>query len=279
MGFVSHYPGDFLVSARAQKTYDFSNAFSNLYRQYHHVYSVVVLMFTLLSYNIYLGKKLKAVLDWISAMEKKHCTNDIICFQEFPYDKVSSFISSRKIKTGYCFAPSIYGKKKVYGQLTIFNKNKLELIKSAELPLGSSRIEKKVVQLFKHATKRKSLLTLFETNTHTQLMVANTHLTSVAFNGHRRNQLEKICREIQNSPHALIVGDLNYTSVLPRFSLTRLIKKYQFEDATKKLKTHRILFMKHQLDYIFAKAVNVGPVITEQLPFSDHYPLMAKFEI
>lgn len=235
-------------------------------------------MYTLLSYNIYLGKKFKEVLDWISATEKKHAAYDIICFQEFPHHNISSFIASRKIPTGYCFAPSIYFKKKTYGQLTIFNQNKLKLIKNTELTLGASRIEKKVGQLFRHAIKRKSLLTLFEAN-HKQLMVANTHLTSAAFNGHRINQLNEVCREIQNSPHALIIGDMNYTSALPRFSLRRLIKKYQFEDMTKKLKTHRLFFMKHQLDYIFAKAVKVGRVITEQLPFSDHYPLMTKFEI
>lgn len=235
-------------------------------------------MLSLLSYNIYLGKKLKAVLDWISTREKKYHTYDLICFQEFPYHNIAPFIESRKIATGYCFAPSIYFKKKTYGQLTVFNQDKLKLIKSTELALGASRIEKKVGQLFRHATKRKSLLTLFEVNDK-QLMVANTHLTSAAFNGHRINQLNEVCREIQNSPHALIIGDMNYTSALPRFSLTRLIKKYQFEDMTKKLKTHRILFMKHQLDYIFAKAVKVTGVIAEQLPFSDHYPLMAKFEI
>lgn len=150
---------------------------------------------------------------------------------------------------------------------------------NSQLSLGVSRIEKKISQLFRRSTQRTSLLTLFETNAHKQFILANTHLSSIAFNGHRINQLKKICVETQKVAHALIVGDLNYTSALPRFSLKRLIKKYQFEDMTQKLKTHRLLFMKHQLDYIFAKGVSVSDVQVSPKPFSDHYPLTAQFEI
>lgn len=236
-------------------------------------------MFRLLSYNIYFGKKLSAILDWLAEIEQKNNAFDIMCFQEFPYEKIDSFMLSRKSTSGYRFAPSIYLKKKIYGQLTVFNKKRLALTKVSELFLGTSRIEKRVSQLFRRSTHRTSLVTSFETPTHTLFTIANTHLSTIALNSHRINQLKKVCIETQKNAHALIVGDLNYTSAFPRFSLKRLIKKYQFEDATKKLKTHRMLFMKHQLDYIFAKAVKITQVSVEQLPFSDHYPLMAQFEI
>ncbi|HLD27155.1 MAG TPA: endonuclease/exonuclease/phosphatase family protein [Patescibacteria group bacterium] len=235
-------------------------------------------MFRLLSYNIYFGKKLDIILDWLAEIERKKNTFDIMCFQEFPYEKIDTCMRSRKSTSNYRFAPSIYLGGKIYGQLTIFNQNKLKIINDTELLLGASRIEKSMSYLLKRSTKRKSLLTLFETNTHKKLMVANTHL-SIGLNKLRINQLKKIFIQVQTIPNTLIVGDLNYTSALPRFSLKRLIKKYQFEDATRNLKTHRILFLRHQLDYIFTKSVSVTRVRAEQLPFSDHYPLIAQFEI
>lgn len=236
-------------------------------------------MFTLLSYNINFGKKLTTILDWLVKIERKNNPFDIICFQEFPYEKIDVLMFSRRIKTDFRFAPSMYFKKKIYGQLTLFNKNTLKLINSAELSLSTGRIEKKIGQLFRRSTKRKSLLTLFGTDTGKHCMLANTHLTCFAMNNHRINQLKKVCKEIQYYIKVLIVGDFNYTSVLPRFSLKRLMKKYQFEDATVKLKTHRIFLIKHQLDYIFTKGIRIKQVTTERLHFSDHYPLMAEFEI
>lgn len=236
-------------------------------------------MFRLLSYNIYFGKKLHAILEWLTKVEQKNKAFDIICFQEFPYEKIDWFMLSRKSTSDYRFAPSFYLKKKIYGQLTIFNKNSLALRSDTSISLGMSRIEKRVSQLFRRSTKRTSLLTSFETNARKKFTIANTHLSSIALNGHRINQLKKICVATQKVVHALIVGDLNYTSALPRFALKRLIKKYQFEDATRKLKTHRLLFMKHQLDYIFAKAIQITHVSVRQIPFSDHYPLIAQFEI
>lgn len=234
---------------------------------------------TLLSYNIYFGRKLHAIADWIRRREKTDGTFDIICFQEFPYDQLTRFMSNRPKNSDYRFTPSIFIKKRRFGHLTIWRKNKLHLIQDTELFLGDSRIEKKVSQLLRRSTKRHSLLTLFQTSSHDNLMVANTHLTAIALNGHRISQLRTICQEVTSYRHVLIVGDLNYTSALPRFSLRRLIKKYHFEDATKKIKTHRLLLMKHQLDYIFSRGVMVKRTAVKQLPFSDHYPLMASLRI
>lgn len=233
----------------------------------------------LLSYNIYFGCKLPAISRWLHSREKTHGVFDILCFQEFPQDRIENFIKKYRRKTQWRFIPSIFLKNKRFGHLTIWNTKKLQFTADTALFLGDSRIEKRIARLFRRSTKRQSLLTLFNTQAGNTLMVANTHLTTIALNGNRISQLEKICAAVSFSPRALIVGDMNYTSAFPRFSLRRLIKKHGFTDATKKLKTHRILFMKHQLDYIFSRGVSIESVETEHVRFSDHYPLIAMFKV
>lgn len=234
----------------------------------------------LLSYNILFGNKLKGIARWLKKTEAKNGSFDILCFQEFPHEKINQFFNGRE-KNGlhFQFTPVIYRKKQTFGQLTIFNKKKLNLVKTIHLSLGSSRIESKVFQLFKSAAERKSLLTLFQTHDHQPLLVANTHLTCVSSNGHRRGQLTKILKEVDLVASALVLGDFNYTSFLPRYRLRRLMEKHWLEDVTRRLKTHRLFFIKHQLDYIFTKGVLTTSVTTEEVPFSDHYPLMADLEV
>lgn len=237
-------------------------------------------MIHLLSYNILFGKQLDKIIPWLNQLEKERGHFDILCFQEFPQQAIDRFLHQRKKNpTDYRFAPTIFRQAEPFGQLTVFSTNKINLLKSNTLHLGTSRLENGVLKLFRRATRRKSLVTFFKIGRHQPLIIANTHLTCISLNGHRRGQLSKILTVVNQANTGLIVGDMNYTSALPRYRLRRLLKKHCFQNMTPRLKTHRVLGLKHQLDYIFAKGVRIKTVATADIPFSDHYPLLAEFEV
>lgn len=237
-------------------------------------------MLKFISYNILFGKKLESIIKWLNKTEKNRGAFDIVCLQEFPQDKINDFLKRReKNTTDFRYAPCFSKDKRNFGQLTIFNKNKLKLTKSAVLPLNLSRVENKVIKFFRTRAERKSLLTCFTDLDQKHFLVANTHLTCISSNGHRLSQLRNILKEIASSPKALIAGDLNYSSLLPRSKLRQMMKKYCFKDATAKLKTHRLFFIKHQLDYIFVKGLLAQTKAATDIRFSDHYPLIAEIEL
>lgn len=238
-------------------------------------------MFFLISYNILFGKNLDKIIDWLVHFEKNNEFVDIFCFQEFPEKKITYFLEKLKKNNhfNYQFIPTIHSNNKEFGQLTIFNSQKMQLITHKNIPLAGSRLEKHVLKLFKKTTNRNSLLTVFESkNNKKQFLVANIHLTCISLNHHRIDQLLKILKEIAQFKSVLLVGDFNYTSLLPRISLFNLMKKNQFENATKKMETHRLLFLRQQVDYIFYRNIRLCGVGIKKIKFSDHYPIFAKFE-
>lgn len=238
-------------------------------------------MLTLLSYNILFGQKLDKIINWLLDFEKNNKLIDIFCFQEFPEKKIAYFLEKLKKNNhfNYQFIPTIHFNNKEFGQLTVFNSQKLELITHKNIPLAGSRLEKHVLKLFKKTTNRNSLLTILESkNNKKQFLLANIHLTCISLNHHRIKQLVKTLKEIAQFKSVLLVGDFNYTSLLPRISLFSLMKKNRFENATKKMKTHRLLFLRQQVDYIFYRNIQPCGVFIKKIKFSDHYPIIAKFK-
>src|SRR5438046_1665928 len=130
-------------------------------------------MLSVIVYNIRYGRKLQQIAEWITISNKKF---DIICFQEFPLAELDSFLKVIKKRYDYRFSQAFILKEKKYGQLTLFNKNKIQLLDGKAIALGPSILERT-----KKRGERSSLLTRFKYNDK-EFILANTHLICRALN-------------------------------------------------------------------------------------------------
>lgn len=232
-----------------------------------------------IAYNIHYGKKIELIQNWL--LSKKHF--DLIFLQEFPYKKNSEFLKlyvSQGYK--YSFAPSFIRRKTQYGELTLFNAEKIKLVEEVALGLGSNLLENRFLENRFRKTKgqRSSLLTLF-THKGKKLVIANSHLLCFALNSHRLNQLNKILEKVHKigdhtTYSSVILGDFNYTSIIRQKRLIDFMKKNEFENAYN-THTHKLFFLKQQLDYVFYNNCQIKNVIIDKIKYSDHYPV--KFTI
>src|SRR5579871_3824756 len=108
-------------------------------------------MLSVLTYNIRFGKRLDEIMDWVASHKESF---DIICFQEFPLAKLDIFLKLIANHYDYQFSQNFIRKKKTFGELTVFNTEKLQLIDSKTVTLGPSRLERSKVR-----GERSSLLT------------------------------------------------------------------------------------------------------------------------
>lgn len=232
-------------------------------------------MLNILTYNIQYGKRIPSIIKWIKDMSQ---LPDIICFQEFPEDEINIFI--KKIiqkKYNYQFTQSLKKKNKFYGQLTLYDSIKLKVKENKSIDLKKSFIEK----IFSpNNISRKALITSFEYERNL-LVLINAHLTAFHFNSIRRSQILRIIdsldKNLEKVPH-IFLGDLNYSSLIRRKKLLNLMYKYGFYNAYK-LKTHRLLFLNHQLDYVFYKGcIVINPEVI-RLKYSDHFAVCFKTQI
>lgn len=230
-------------------------------------------MIGFLTYNVQYGKKIEEIYDWIIALEYKP---NIICFQEFPQKEIRNI---KKIKifenTGLDFAKSFEYENKQLGELTIFDQDKIKLLKSKKINLGNDFIETK---LRKDPVTRSAILTEFEIG-NLKITIANLHLTPVSLNNKRRNQLFRVIGKIKNDK-AIIAGDFNYPSIVGRKGLINFMEKHGYRLAGENLITHRYQYViPQQLDYVFYKGLVISEAKVIPLPYSDHYPVIAKLKI
>jgi endonuclease/exonuclease/phosphatase family metal-dependent hydrolase len=233
-------------------------------------------MLSLFSYNILRGKKLTKILEWYRLNRIQF---DVICFQEYPEDKIKEFINllpkneyDYKFSPGFKFSPGLNNRHRIYGQVTVFNKTKLKLMSTRIVNLGTSKIEKR---LFHNDVERSALITHFVYK-EAPFLIANCHLTPLTFNKRRLNQLDLIFSHIRKDDIALIVGDFNYPSVRSS-GLIKFMSDNDFENGTINLKTHKLFFIRQQLDYIFSKGCALEHSAIHSIKFSDHFPLVAQF--
>lgn len=226
---------------------------------------------SVLAYNIHFGQKLTLIQEWILSLTPQF---DIICFQEFPFEKKSKFLEVfRKQGYDYTFAPSFIRKKKQYGELTLFNKNKIQLLDSQIIHLGTNLLERR---FYKKNGEKSSLLTLLKYK-NKKIIIANSHLFSFALNSHRINQLMTILSSIKDASKkevlpTIILGDFNYTSIIRQKRLMDFMNSHKFTNAYK-THTHRLFFLKQQLDYVFYKHCKITKISIDKLKYSDHYPV------
>jgi endonuclease/exonuclease/phosphatase family metal-dependent hydrolase len=238
-------------------------------------------MLSCLTYNIQFGKKLPFIIQWMNSLEK---LPDILCFQECPEEE--RFPTSSRLLSGLRgasknydlrFVQSLNTKRKSYGQLTLYDKTKLKVTNNSFVDLEKTLIEK----IFSpNKINRKVLITSFIYKSK-PLIVINSHLTSIHLNKIRRTQIVKIIDSLDkklNTVATLFLGDLNYSSLLRQRKLLSLMGKYGYINGFS-LKTHKLFFLRHQLDYVFFKNCRVVNPEVVKINYSDHYPIKFSLSI
>ena len=231
-------------------------------------------MIRVLSYNIRYGKKLNDIFAWLAPLYKEY---DVICLQEYPQSKQSLLAKHFDRQYQFVFSHGFTTKKDTFGQVTLYDSSRLRSDNSTVVQLGKNSVEDVV---HRNKGQRTALITKL-VNGEGGILLVNTHLACLAVNGERRKQLQLIVDHLhtihdQKTQAKVILGDFNYTSLLRQRSLAKFMTKNNFENAYKK-STHKMLFIKHQLDYAFYNNCHIRNVEVEKVRFSDHYPV--KFEI
>lgn len=235
-------------------------------------------MLSVLMYNIHYGKKLTQISQWLATAKKDV---DIICLQEFPIKYIHLILNTlNKPFFDYQFALGFTRGKNKYGQLTLFNKEKLKLEQAKVIELGESFWEKRL-HFRSDNVQRSSLITIFSESSISnaagpkKFLIANTHLVCLALNSKRKRQLETIIDEVnimEESTHIpkVLLGDFNYSSRFRQRKLLEFMGKHNFINAYTK-DTHRLFLLKHQLDYVFYNKCKIEDVRVSKEKFSDHH--------
>lgn len=235
-------------------------------------------MLKALSYNIEWGRNLDEAGEWMMKLKPRP---DIICLQEIPKDKVSSFGKLlQKYGYDYKYAPAYTDHDITYGELTGYNSKRLILVFSKVVELGSSIVARLISQ---HNARYTSLLTVFKYRKQTFIIV-NIHLLAFHLNRKRRKQLDIAIQALSllkfvNLP-SLIIGDYNYSSLTGRGGLIKFMDKNGFKiGGKKKIITHRRWRIHHQTDYVFYRGCRIKGVKSERVSFSDHFPMFFNMEL
>jgi endonuclease/exonuclease/phosphatase family metal-dependent hydrolase len=238
---------------------------------------------SVLAYNISFGRKLDKIEKWLLKDPDKF---DVICLQEFPFQKGTEFIEKfKEYGFDYKFAPSSYLTKIFFsrgdkhGELTLYNTKKLKLIDDDIIKLGANFLEKR----FRVEGQKTSILTVFKCEDKL-LVMANSHLVCYAPNSRRINQIAKIIKRVErlgddSKFSTVILGDFNYTSRFRQKKLIEYMAKNDFINAYK-AHTHKYLFIPQQVDYVFYNNCDVKNVkINRKIKLSDHYPVQFTIEL
>lgn len=231
-------------------------------------------MIRVLSYNIRYGKKLTDIFAWLAPQYKKY---DVICLQEFPKSKRVLLADHFDSQYQYVYSHGFTTKKDSYEQITLFDSSRLSSDGSAVVQLGSNILEDTVHQ---SRGQRTALITKL-VNGEGGMLLVNTHLAALAGNGKRRKQIQLIVDHLHSmqdlkASAKIILGDFNYSSLLRQKSLMKLMTANNFVSAYRK-STHKLLFVRHQLDYAFYNNCAIRNVGVEKINYSDHYPI--SFEV
>lgn len=230
-------------------------------------------MLELISYNIHFGETLGKIVSWIKRADPKP---DVVCFQEFPENRLEELKEMLDGIYSFVFAPAFLKRKVRYGELTIFKNETLKLARSKIIELGESKIDRAV---FRHKSHRSSLLTEFKYGRKT-FTVANVHLVLLALHGRRKKQLATTISEVKKNQPTIIVGDYNYSILLGRKkSLLNFMKSYDFKMAGERFVTHKIWKFPQQIDYAFYKDLDVIETKVGRVKYSDHFPIAVRFKI
>ena len=256
------------------------------------------MQFSVLTYNTLLSDAQRG----LSAIFKKYVP-DIVCLQEMDTDEKNI---TQVEKLGYTLADYSNGFIKfgtVYGVATFIRINAGKCInsKSITLPRGLGEAIAFILRIFKTKKKDRTVLKtefLLDNSKH-KVVVYNIHLSAHGANGIRIKQLEKTLSDIHkyNNVPTILVGDFNYP--FGRKKLEELMQLNGFSEATnsivftsdgkllyytfiEKILMKALQFFigkENKLDYIFYKNCKVISTVKIDASYSDHFPIISKFEI
>jgi len=256
------------------------------------------MQFSLFTYNTLLNDAQKG----LRSIFKKY-SPDLVCLQEIDTDEQNI----EKIeKLGYSLADYSNGFIKfgtVYGVATFIKSQAGKCInsKSITLPRGLGEAIAFILRIFKTQKKDRTVLKteFILGNEKNKVAVYNIHLSAHGTNGIRIKQLERTINDIKKTSDSptILVGDFNYP--FGRKKLEELMQLHGFSEATnsivyttdgklihypfiEKLLMKALQFFigkETKLDYIFYKNCKAISIIRINVSYSDHFPLLAKFEI
>lgn len=223
----------------------------------------------IMTFNVQLGRRLDCIIAWLSRVSNP----DILCFQEFPEEKIAYFMKSFRVTAyGYRFTQSLVWHKRIYGELTIFRTNTIRCTSSSILRLGVNRFERRIL---KNTFPRSCLITMFYYK-NISFLVANVHLAAFAVNKYKFQQATSVVETLMKKRiPSVVLGDFNISSIFGKRKLLILMRAYGYETERKRLSTHRVAVVKHQFDYIFTKQCKISSLSVLRVRFSDHYPMLA----
>lgn len=227
-------------------------------------------MLSAITYNIQKGKKLTNIIEWINHSDE---LPDIICFQEFPKTELQGFLKATKKRQqfDYRYAVGFARKGVAFGQLTLVKKDKLFIEEEHVVTLGRSVIESRIAR---DTTERSALVTTIVQGKK-RFLLANVHLVCLSLNRSRIRQTFKVLADLRkinpkgNMP-TIMLGDFNYSTLTRQKQLIKVMQDNGFINAYKRY-THKLFYLKHQIDYVFYKNCFVAGVDVMRLKYSDHF--------
>jgi endonuclease/exonuclease/phosphatase family metal-dependent hydrolase len=256
------------------------------------------MQFSLFTYNTLLNDAQKG----LHTIFKKY-NPDLVCLQEIDTNERNIELIE---KLGYDLADYSNGFIKfgtVYGVATFIKSDAGKCVdsKSITLPRGIGEAITFILRIFKTQKKDRTVLkTEFVLgSSNDRVVVYNIHLSAHGSNGIRIKQLERTLGDIKKSSNipTILVGDFNYP--FGRKKLEELMQLHGFSEATNTIAfttdgklihyafIEKILMKilqffigkENKLDYIFYKNCKALSTMRIDASYSDHFPLLAKFEI
>ncbi len=225
-----------------------------------------------LTYNVQTGKRIDLIIDWLNRIPD----TDIICLQEFPKDKIiecKELLS--RVPYGYAYAEAFTFRKRTFGELTIYRKDRLKSVHCDSIPLGINGMERRILR----TTIPRSCLSLKGTLEGQQIIVVNIHVVALAMNAVKYTQVEQLIENLRKIQLPIILlGDFNISSILGKKRLLIQLKKAGYTAHPNKITTHRVGIIRHQFDYVFGKKCQIIEQKAERIKYSDHYPVRAVCE-
>jgi len=257
------------------------------------------MIFSLMTYNTYLNQAVKKLTELLKIHHP-----DILCLQEIE-------TTEKNLKTigdlGYVLADysnSFIKFGKIYGLATFYKIDTFKMLRSSTIFLRRSIFEfiTSISRLFKGGNKAKTVLTtkLIDPKSKKIITIYNVHLSVYGTNSIRLKQIKQVLKTIfplRDLP-VIIMGDFNYP--YRRKKLEELTKSYYLKEATNNIpftftsfqnkscswfswlgdKIANLIGYKHyKLDYIFYKNIKCLGSEKIDVGFSDHFPIISRFQL
>lgn len=239
---------------------------------------------SILTYNLLFGRAFNELVSLV----KQH-KPDIICIQEFEAKDESIMLLEELGYTLADYSHSFFKYFKFYGVANFYKATELEHKAGEAINLARSFYESILFVLRLGRCRRSVIHSYFATRTSKKtLSIYNVHLTPFLFYGTNRvreKQIEATMEHVEENSKAptVVIGDFNYP--YRRKNLETLFERYDFREATNNLLFtfesvyFWLLRIKLKTDYILYK--NTKHISTQRInkSQSDHFPILAQFEL